>query len=64
MKATTVVRVWRDGMKVQVGGQSEFTRNGRAEFRDTQEGKTYDVYVDGRKRDTVRGGKTISVTKD
>lgn len=64
MKATTVIRVWRDGIKVQVGGQSKFSSNRRAEFPDTEKGTTYDVYVDGRKRDRTGGGTTITITKD
>lgn len=64
MRATTVIKVWRDGIKVSVGGQDRRANNGRAEFPDTEKGTTYSVYVDGRKRDTVRGGQSITITQD
>ena len=64
MKATAVIKVWRDGIRVSVGGQEKRATSKRAEFPDTEKGKTYDVFVDGRKRDRVLGGTTITITED
>ncbi len=63
-KKDTVIRVWDNGVKVQVGGKIKFSSNKEAAFPDTQEGEEYTVYVKGTNRGTVRGGHTKTITRE